>query len=52
MRDDEIYAKAVSMFEAHNRAKGALMPGGFGFMSKKQQAPWLNAARKILSEMI
>jgi hypothetical protein len=50
MRGNAEYAKAEQLFEQHNRSKGAMMPGGFGFLSKKQQQPWIDAARKILSE--
>lgn len=48
--EPDIYRKAEELFTAHNRSRGALLPGGFGFLSKKSQQPWMDAARKMLSE--
>lgn len=39
---------ARKLFVAHNRANGALYPGGFGFLSPADMEPWLLKARAEL----
>lgn len=39
---------AAKMFTRHNRANGALYPGGFGFMSYTDRAKWYSRARTEL----
>ena len=38
------------LFTEHNRANGALLPDGFGFLRPSDQLPWLQLAREKLDK--
>lgn len=41
---------ARAIFMAHTIRNGALLPGGFGFLSPKDKAVWYDKARNVFVE--
>ncbi|WP_036291958.1 hypothetical protein [Methylosinus sp. PW1] len=51
--DFEVYGRAARIFEVECRAKGALLPWGFGFLSDELQEPYLARARaEMMAEQV